>query len=470
MSTEAGFISPWRWLLLVGLVVGILYALVVPPFQVPDETHHFYRAYHLSEGHLMGERRADRRLGGYLPASLEVIQAPFAHLRFQPEARIAPAALRNAAAVPLRPDQRRFLDFPNTGYYAPLPYLPYAAAFIILRPLKLPPFYLLYAGRIAGLLCWLFLAWHALRLFPYHRYTMAFCALLPASLFVHAGLSGDTLTNGLAFYLLARLLALHFTQGRRFDTREGLLLAALSAAITFSKVVFAPLITLCWLIPADRFTSPGTRRGWCGGLLLLQIGVLGATYHLSSSLFIPYDAYHPDFRDGRQINPGVDPAAQWHYLWQHPLDYAATVFHSFRESLPATMAHYTGKFGWEKNYLPAPLIGLLLLTLLALSLFENGTHPQPSPSYRAALIGLAAFMSLGLATVLYLQWHPVGAPRIIALMGRYFIPIFPLLWLSMKLPQLHLPPAPLLWWSSALNLLALAWGSYAVVQRYYQLG
>jgi uncharacterized membrane protein len=405
-----------------------------------------------------------------LPASLEALQALFAPLRFDYAARLTPATWRRAAAIPLQPERRRFTDFPNTGYYAPLPYLPYAVAFGLLRPLQLPPLWLLYAGRVAGLLCWLFLVWHALRLLPYHRYTLTFCALLPASLFLHASLSGDTLTNGLSFFLLARLLALRFQPGRRFDGREGLLLGAVSSAITLSKVVFAPLIALCWLIPADRFSSPRARRSWCSGLLLLQAAALVVTYDYSSSLFIPYDVYDPAFRDGRQLNPGVDPTGQWQYLWRHPLEYAGTVLYSLWESLPATLAHYSGKFGWEKNYLPAPLIALLLLTLLALSVFENGRAPRRSPPFRGALLGLAALMTLALATVLYLQWHPVGAPRIVALMGRYFIPIFPLVWLSLALPQPSMPQRPLRWWSGALNLLALAWGLFAVARRYYQFG
>jgi hypothetical protein len=38
-----------KYLLTAG-AMGLLYAVVTPPFQVPDEPNHFYRAYQVSSG------------------------------------------------------------------------------------------------------------------------------------------------------------------------------------------------------------------------------------------------------------------------------------------------------------------------------------------------------------------------------------------------------------------------------------
>ncbi len=46
--------TPRATLLCVGLAYGGLLLVVTPPFLAPDELAHFYRAYQISEGHLIG--------------------------------------------------------------------------------------------------------------------------------------------------------------------------------------------------------------------------------------------------------------------------------------------------------------------------------------------------------------------------------------------------------------------------------
>jgi Predicted membrane protein (DUF2142) len=52
-------------------ILGIAFAVLVPPFQSPDEFNHFYRVYQQSEGHFWGEIDSTKtKLGGYIPQSL----------------------------------------------------------------------------------------------------------------------------------------------------------------------------------------------------------------------------------------------------------------------------------------------------------------------------------------------------------------------------------------------------------------
>ncbi len=460
-------LHPSRWFLLLALPFGLLYALIVPPFQAPDETSHFYRAYHLSEGHWMGVQQGGSRLGGELPASLPDFYEPFSHLRYDYEARITADSLRRALAIPLQPEQRTFVDFANTGFYAPTSYAPYALVFALLKPFAPGPGWLFYSGRLAGLAFWLFVLHHAIRLLPYHRRTITFCALLPASIFIHASLSGDTVINAIAFYLIAWQLALAFEEGRRFGLRQGLGLLGLSAVLSLGKVVYAPLIALYWLIPKRKFDSETAYWLWGGGLMLFNAALLAGWYVYSGGLFIPYDAYDPAFREGQQLNPGVNPSAQLAFIFEHPLEFARVVAGSYLDSLPATLAHYAGKFGWEHNYLPTPLIGFLLLSLMALAVFEQGQPKGLGSRHRLSFLSLATLMCLALATVLYMLWEPVGGSRIVVLMGRYFFPIFPLVWLALPQRRFALPQRPLFAWASGLLVAALSWGIWVVLQRYY---
>src|SRR5262245_50539373 len=56
----------WR----LGLVFGLLFLVITPPAQVPDEPVHFYRAYHLANGKLRAVRIGDTSVGAELPRSI----------------------------------------------------------------------------------------------------------------------------------------------------------------------------------------------------------------------------------------------------------------------------------------------------------------------------------------------------------------------------------------------------------------
>jgi hypothetical protein len=64
---ETAWLSPAVVCLLLGLVGAVLMIVLTPPFQVPDEQVHFYRAYQLSELQPR-EIVRDRTAGGMLPS------------------------------------------------------------------------------------------------------------------------------------------------------------------------------------------------------------------------------------------------------------------------------------------------------------------------------------------------------------------------------------------------------------------
>jgi len=60
---------PHKVFLFLGGVFGIIFLLVTPPFQVPDEYQHFLHAYHFSQGKWKAET-VNGWVGGYFPESL----------------------------------------------------------------------------------------------------------------------------------------------------------------------------------------------------------------------------------------------------------------------------------------------------------------------------------------------------------------------------------------------------------------
>jgi uncharacterized membrane protein len=454
-----------RLLWLIGGIFGLMMVVALPPFQGPDEFNHFFRAYQVSTGQWLGVRTPDQRLGGVLPSSLSAVARPFRHLPFQPDNRIEISTLVATFNIPLRPDQTQFTDFANTAIYAPTAYLPQAVVIAPLRWLHAPPLLLLYAGRIVGLVWWLGCFALVLRWCPPGPKLWVAWALLPSALALHATLTADTVTHGLCFVLLAGLLRFVNLKNEPIP-RNYPMLFLIAASIAAHKIIYAPLVGLTAL----GGLQPARRRTvllLTAALIAVSALAIAGWNQVTRTLFISYDAYNPAYRDTQQLNEGVDPAAQLDYMMRHPGIFARTVIVSLGETAPSAAVHYLGKFGWEKNYLPWPLIGALLIGLLLLTSAVPGGNAAFNWAQRGLLLTCAAVMTVGLAMVMYLLWNPVGADFIHNLGGKYFIPIVPVAFLSFVNSSLARWRVPVETAFFALLVFANCWMVGEMIGRYF---
>ncbi len=80
---------------------------------------------------------------------------------------------------------------------------------------------------------------------------------------------------------------------------------------------------------------------------------------------------------------------------------------------------------------------------------------------------IALAMMGALALVLYMQWMPVGADRVMALSGRYFFPVFPLLFFAAS-GFFPFKKEGQIWLVCKIMLvLSMLWGAWEVLARYY---
>lgn len=387
------------------LAFGCVFALLIPPFQSPDEPGHFFRAYQVSEGVFFPEKQ-NQRLGGILPASLAEVRDSFSFLKMNYNARLDKGLILCCLRLPLHAEERIFTDFPNTAIYAPTAYLPQATAIALCRSLGATPLQMLYAARLANLLVWVLLVFSAIRLMPFLKKTWAALAMLPASVVIAASANADVLTNGLCWWLVAAFCA----GGQSWKNRAGIV--AGFAVVCANKLIALPLVLLHSRKPFFRFG------------MVAAIGLSAALIwgNIAQKWFIPYDAYDPVFRNAQTLNEGVDPARQQIFVLENPLFFARIAFESAVKSLPSTAAHFVGKFGWEKNYLPPVWLGLLWLALAALLLSEKN---PPSRQQRFLAAGVIALYVGMFAVTMYALWCPVGATEVTNFQGRYFVPIAP---------------------------------------------
>lgn len=423
-------VSPARFFALIAALFGVVLVFITPPFQSPDEYNHFFRAFQVSEGHWYPEKQNNNRLGGNLPHSLDSLKIIFLPLKGNYAAKTSLSAVQQALSLPLDEADRRFLDFPNTAIYAPTAYIPQAIGIAFARYFTGRCLVLFYAARLANLLFWTALLWAALQRMPFQRQSMAFLALLPASLAIAASCNADVLTNGLAFYAIAVFCAA-LTPGAVLRPlanrpREGVAMGIV-VLMALQKLILAPMALLAGLsaLESTAHWKTAFRRSFYP--LLLALAVAFWWGWTAQNWFVPYDRYEPAVRDVQTLNPGVDPSAQLACVLKHPFVFTETVVVSFFRAAPSMAAHFVGKFGWEKNYLPGWMICLLWAGLAALVFSEKN---RLSPAQRLWAAGIVLVCIALWAVTMYALWCPVGARALDNWQGRYFVPLSPLVILA----------------------------------------
>jgi uncharacterized membrane protein len=432
-------------------ILGSLYILITPPFQVPDEYMHFYRAYQVSEGRLTAYR-VNQEIGGYLPRGIvELGDHLPSGLQRDPNYHLHPSDIWNLRTIPLDPDDRKFAIFGAVSWHSPMNYFPQATGIAIGRLFNLSPLYLLYVGRAGNLICWSILAFFAIRLIPILDWTLLLLALMPMSLAQAASLSADATVNGVCFLFVAFAARCALTTAEKMTPARTVILTILGAAVALAKTAYIPLTILFLLIPETKFT---TRRRYWQFFALFILVCLATTIAWSLCTF------------GTQsyIAPNVSPHLQAINILHHPIemlhrDLGMLLSMPYLESIIGTL-------GWADIRLWWPVAMLYWVALFA-SLFIGGwPNIRLTARQRFLLATAAAGCWLLVFTLVYLTFTPVGARSINGLQGRYLIPAtapFLLMFYPRPAPR-RLNAAPWITaFCAAFSLYALA----ILVRRFY---
>jgi uncharacterized membrane protein len=406
-------IAPGRFVLAAALLFGATFAIATPPFQAPDETEHFDRAYWVSEGRL-DLLPVPVRTAAPLPESVNRIGEMFGDLAFHPERRTSPRAILAALRIPLAPERREPVSFPGSLKYSCVPYIPQAIGIAAGRLLGAPALALLYLARLTNLLFGALAVAFAVRRLPAFAWLATMVALTPMALHLLGSASGDVTTLASSFVLVSTVARLAW--GTEEATRGDLLLmAAASAVLCASKPL--PLAFLVLLIPAARFP-----RGRRAAFLLFHFGL--------SLLAASWSIVRARAMDYRRLETGTDPGRQIHDVLLHPFHFFRVVLMDYAVHAPRYLSQLVGRLGWLDTPLPAPLLVAYLAVLLALVFLDASPRIEVRPWQRgiAAAVVLAG-MTFVSATE-YTTWTPYGADFIEGIQGRYFLPlVLPAAWI-----------------------------------------
>lgn len=399
--------------LLFSIIFGLLWMILLPPYQAPDERGHFLRSYMIADGKLMCENVQGKNAGSYFPVPLnELGQMIGANkISFHSEVKQNVGLIKKAFQVRTT-NKTEFAELPTSCVYSPIPYIPQSLGILIGKLVNSPPLMLFYLGRLFNLLSYIAICFFAIKLIPKFKATMALLALTPMALHQAASLSADGMTIASSFMLISYIFYLAYQE--KIRNKQLVWLSILGIVVTLAKIVYFPIVWLYFIIPIKLLGSK--KRYFLSGLAVCGVSLLafGAWMLLEGTVKVTFP---------------VDPKAQLAIILSHPLSFAHKLIYTSLTQAGTYYNQFFGNFGWLDTPMPT-LMGLGFLIALTLSIYIEGKNDVVKKQSDVLemvkglwILAIFVIIVVLIEVTLFLNFSKPNFRIIQGIQGRYFIPI-----------------------------------------------
>lgn len=393
---------------------GLLMALLNPPFVgVPDEHHHYWKAWAVAYGELKCGP------GSMVPGS--ALELPSSNFPVQVEIPGLPDR-----KVSLERSLKRLFDVDAGGLVpggrvvcgpTPLGHLPPAFGLRLGRALGLSPAGDLYLARVCNLLVSVALVSLAIRLIPFGKIVLLVIGLLPMTLQQFASLSYDGMHIALCFLFTAAVLKLSGAPDEPAAPKALAWLLLLGALAFNVKLGYVGLALLVFLLPFGKFRTRREYWVFTAGFVAVQ----ALCFVAIRSAFAPAGG-----GGSSSVRPDVDAAAQIAHVLAAPLDFLVVLYDTLSIGFRFYLETFLYKPGWLTHSLP-PWLYLFLLAGMFLLLRNEDEAVDLTVRQRFVLL-FVFLVNFGVVFLaLYVGWTAVGQKTIEGVQGRYLLGIAPLL-------------------------------------------
>lgn len=469
-----------------GLIFGFLCLFILPPLSAPDEISHYVSAYQLSS-RLIGAQATDR-YGRVLlrPQDVWVEDLDASHVYEMGEdgtwkADVSVSGENRVIAQPLEEGSYRQLhDILKNGVpeslshtelgetsadslfppvtTTPLAYLPSAIGIALARIFHFGTLPLLYLGRFFNLIFFVAMTTLAMRRMPFGKEVLFGTALLPMTIHLSASYSYDVMIMGCFFLFTAVSLDLAYEK-ERVRVLDVVLLAVLMAVAGPCKMVYAPMMGFCLLIPAAKF---GDWKRW-----LLSAMAVGGAFALA--MFLVNRQVLTSYAVATEADSFVEWASEPGYTLTLLIHQPQRLFQIFYQTVlwQAQQYHLTmigASLGNLDPVLDVPYVVVVTLSLCLLGLaFRKPGESLKISGGQRVWIGVVCAGCAGLVLLsMLIAWTPLSARVINGVQGRYFLPFLPVLLLALKNNTVVLTKNP----NRSILYLMCCLDAYALIRLY----
>lgn len=397
-------------LLLPLFIYGLIFSLIVPPGQAPDEPLHFVRAYEIAKGKIVPQQKIT--LAGKF----------FDLIFYNQNTYLKDLLIKNDSSIPPG-------TLPNYPH-GPIAYLPQSIGIALGLFLKANAAWIFLLGRLASFITY-FVTVYIILLRSRFFWTSFVIFTMPMSLYLAASFSVDSMLFILSF-LYIHLILSNLGYQTKLDKKELVAIFTTGTLLVFAKQIGVILILLTFLIPISRFGNLRNKLILIASQFIV-VGLLSIQWlALTAPVFMP--------------PPDASPMSQILYIFSHPFLFLQQVLITTLSNYRFYLATMVAYFGWIT--IPVPIwVYVIFAIIVILGILIDSQEQDNLLSFQSRFFLLGTFLAyyLLVQASLYVLWTPYQANTIIqGIQGRYFIPALPMAIYSIASKRLFFIPYQIL--------------------------
>lgn len=397
------------------LLWGMLFLLVNPPFQSPDETEHLFKMWGYTEMSY-NYKIKDGWRGQTLPESFAAMHKVYDAYRMSNNPVPFDVTLK-ASMLPLDKNNTEFLRFTPSSY-TPVSYFPSFIVLWILKLINAAPLFMMYVLRFCSLLVYLALCYFAIKITPVKKILFFICTMMPVCVYQAASISTDGVTFGVIFLFLAYTFKLAFDDTvEKINGKNLFYLGGLVVLIGILKFSYLPLCLVYFLIPQNKFDSFNTYLKSFALVLVISavVSLIVVLPAVGSKGLIRYN-YENHLLSSSEVIKNII---------LHPVVYLQNVLKTIRHLAYFMSQNVISSIGVTFAMIP-PVISYFYWFLI----FAGGYFYEKNEEFlridfiQKILVGAGVIFSfLIMITAVHIIYQTKG--YILGLQGRYLTPLIP---------------------------------------------
>lgn len=390
----------------------LIYAILVPPFQKPDEQPHFEKALIISKGYLFCKKKSNNTVK-LEKKYVDFIKSPYLDLMTHGRSTKLPLTIFFQDLFSNNQSNKK-IDFKidHLCSFPIISYLPQAFTLIITSLFKLNPIWSLYFGRLVmSILGYFWFLYLYRKIADNYKLILLFTFALPMTLHQISSFSYDALNIMLALTFF--VLIINFRIKKRVDFWQYFkLFFVLSLFLWSKKIGYETFFLFLFLIPFK--IKP-----------MIISSLIFIPFYFLSKLTGSYDLQYS------LTNQIINPLRQLSFLLLNPINIIQVVAITTIQRLSFYLQSLIGIFGWLEYGLDPLSYFLYGLFFIYLLMNTNLTKKQILTKNKTVLLFGALIISYIFIVLLAYVFNTVpGTLTAHGVQGRYFIPFLPFIILS----------------------------------------
>ena len=383
--------------------IGMLYAIINPIGNVPDEEAHIFRAYDFSCGNFitpLGEKNEGEI---FVPEQMLKIAQNTNKFAINRELLSQEADYQNIVSVDT-----------ITKTYFPINYMTGALGFFIGRTFNINIIAICYAIRVINFALFVIIGYLSIKIIPFGKLLLSIYMFLPMILQQAASLSADSFINTIAIFFIAYNLKL-LSQEKDLSLKQSLIYYVLSVSLALCKYAYFPLTFMSLLLIKNKNLSKAKRNQLI--IISIVISIISAVgWFVFSQQYVDLRLYI------KQAN--VQAIEQLKGILKDPIRYVNVFMNTIEQRGDSYLLTFIGSDLGVLNIKTATIYILIMLFGLCILPFLE-ENEKSLEKLQKLLMVIVTIILIGLiVTGLYLTWSPLGADIVAGVQGRYFIPVF----------------------------------------------